>query len=197
MRFHRLSVCALVGTLTALSTARVQAATATYDVTYTGTGISGGSPSTVTGSGSFTISFTSVPGMAATLTAFDFMDTVTETGGNPSTSTFTYGLANVNYSVFQLAGTLDNPVLADATIETAFLDGSPSVVPANFTLQYAAVSPLGSTLTTSGNAGYQTNGPITVTPASSGAPEPATLPAMGLLGFLGVIGIRRRWFQRA
>lgn len=194
-----IAVCGLA--LVALPT-KTQAATITYDFTYTN--VSDQYPtvtSTGMGSGSFTITYTFLGAqLSSALTAFSFTDTITETSPTPSSSTFTYALSDVRPAGIILTGSLANPTFADLAISTQAVAGSnPNVGTDSFSLFFSGANPgTGSTQTPGVDLGYDTTGDITLTPATgpTATPESSTLSVVGFLFGAGALISRRSFFRR-
>ena len=158
-----------------------------YNFTYSGTGtdISG---ETASGTGSFTINYTTLSN--ATLSAFNFTDTLTEPIGNSSiSSTFIYGLGDVTSQSISLGGTLANPILTNIQIGTSEVHGSNNdFFKSAFNLSYTVTNPgLGNTVGTVTPRSIRTTSPMATRLLSDpppAVPEPATyaLMATGLFG---------------
>ena len=158
-----------------------------YNFTYSGTGtdISGEMAS---GTGSFTINYTTLSN--ATLSAFNFTDTLTEPIGNSSiSSTFTYDLNDVTSQSISLGGTLANPILTNIQIGTGEVHGSNNdFFKSAFNLSYTGTNPgLGNTVGDGNSQEHQndfTDGHTTLVDPPPAVPEPATyaLMATGLFG---------------
>ena len=151
-----------------------------YNFTYSGTGSFG---ETASGEGSFTINYTTLGN--ATLSAFNFTDTLTEPVGNSSiSSTFTYDLNDVTSESIILGGTLANPFLTYLQIGTSEVLGSKNeFYKAGYGLSYIIANPGWGD--TSGQLwNDSTSGKTTLSDPPPAVPEPASyaLFATGLFG---------------
>lgn len=149
-----------------------------YNFSYSGTGSFG---ETASGTGSFTIDYTTLN--HPTLSAFKFTDTLTEPIIN-SSSTFTYGIGDVTSDSIILAGTLANPILTYIQIGTSEVSGSnKDFSTAAFNLTYVIPNPGGGN-TWGPSWDDNTSGKTTLTDPPPAVPEPATyaLMATGLFG---------------
>lgn len=124
-----------------LLTTATQAATVSYNFTYSGVSF----PylpvtSTASGTGSFTITYTNVGAEPpSALTAFSFSDTITETAPTPSTSTFTYALSDVLADDVTLGGTVSSPTLTALGVTTNPVTGHRNQYKRGIGLVYACV----------------------------------------------------------
>jgi PEP-CTERM motif len=149
-----------------------------YNFSYSGTGSFG---ETASGTGSFTIDYTTLN--HPTLSAFNFTDTLTEPIGNFS-STFNYNLSDVSSKLIVLSGTTANPILSYIHIGTSEVSGSGNFfAPADFSLTYLIANP-GVGNTSGLFLDDDTSGRTILTDPPPAVPEPATyaLMATGLFG---------------
>jgi hypothetical protein len=163
-----------------------RATTVTYDFTYNGTGTYDPAE-TVTGTGSFTASYT--PGSTVgTLTAFSFTDTFVSPINGDSTFNYTTATGTINFSRVAPYS------LATVALQSNFgLGTNTDFLAVDFTLNDSAGTIFDNTVGfdagAPANISTASTGGGTITLVSSTVPEPATL---GLFGFAAVaIGILR------
>ena len=191
----RIVALALAVCSAALLPVHAKADTLTYNFTYSGVGTY--TPSeTATGSGSITFNFSALgAGGLSDISAFSFTDTlVTPSNG---TSSFTYGLANLNSASEVFGGTLANPILTNIQLQTKYLAGTNSTFGnVDFNLAYSGVTADSTaSLSTAFLPDFTTGGgTMTIAPAAA-TPEPSSilLLATGLAG-AGLLYLSRKRF---
>jgi hypothetical protein len=149
----------------------------TFDISYSGTDVSGFTYGTTTGSGSFTLA-------GGVLSEFTF--TVEQSAGAGQTDSFTWGLADLDGS---FADTLNGDAITALSFTT---DSQPGFYTVNTSFILGGLS-VGDAETYNADVGALTAGTLTVTPAGMPVPEPAALWVFGI-GLLGLAapGVRQR-----
>jgi hypothetical protein len=161
----------------------------TFDITYSGSDVSGGFTNGASGSGSFTLD------AFGNLTAFTFtLDQYTTYNNTPETDVFTYGISDVA----GLNGSFFNAIVSGGQLISLNLltDEQPGYYTPDTAFGVMDLGQGDAFTVDFEDVGTLTSGTVFVTPVGGPVPEPGTLTVLGI-GMAGVVAARRLRAARA